>query len=375
MTRHFIPANVGLSTAPRLSEILTPETNSFGVLRLLMASLVLISHSYLYSAGTSEAEPLTAWLGQSLGEYAVQVFFLLSGVMVAQSFDRSRNPADFAVARGLRIFPALIVCVFVTAFVLGPIVSDLSLSQYFASPGLYTYVAKTLSLSTGAAPLPGVFENLPYAGFVNSSLWTLKYEVICYVVLAALGFVGLFEVRRRRLAVGGLLLVVATVTLTLPSDPAQYGLIDNVRYFTVFFFGGALVYLVRERIVIAGILLVPLFAVFVASANTMFAEVGSAAFLGYGSLYLGTMRFGPLREICNRYDISFGIYIFAGPIQQTLLWLAPGISPLLLTFAAFVIVVPLAFVSWIVIEGPSLRLRRGVMERIRGAFRIGTVGA
>lgn len=71
--------------SPRLADILTPEANSFGVLGFAMATLVLISHSYLYCAGTSEAEPLVGWLGRSLRECAVQVFFILSGVMVAQS--------------------------------------------------------------------------------------------------------------------------------------------------------------------------------------------------------------------------------------------------------------------------------------------------
>ena len=75
---------------------MSPEANSFGVLRLLMATFVLISHSYLYAAGTDAAEPLQPWLGRSLGEYAVQVFFILSGVLVAQSFDRSRSVLNFA---------------------------------------------------------------------------------------------------------------------------------------------------------------------------------------------------------------------------------------------------------------------------------------
>ena len=87
--------------SPRLADILTPEANSFGVLRFAMATLVLISHSYLYCAGTSEAEPLVGWLGRSLGECAVQVFFILSGVMVAQSFDRQpqRRSTFSCVAR------------------------------------------------------------------------------------------------------------------------------------------------------------------------------------------------------------------------------------------------------------------------------------
>ena len=161
----------------RLGDMLSPQSNSFGVMRLAMATLVLISHSYLYAYGTSSAEPLSGWIGRSLGECAVQVFFFLSGLMVAQSFDKSRNIVDFAVARALRIFPALTICVLVTAIVIGPWQTNLPISEYLASFGLYSYIAKTLALSTGSAPLPGVFESVPYAGFVNSSLWTLKASI------------------------------------------------------------------------------------------------------------------------------------------------------------------------------------------------------
>ncbi|HET6389152.1 acyltransferase [Hyphomicrobium sp.] len=347
-----------------LADIMSPEDNSFGVLRLLMATFVLISHSYLYSAGTDAAEPLQPWLGRSLGEYAVQVFFILSGVLVAQSFDRSRSVLKFAAARALRIFPALIVCVFITSFVLGPWVTGLSVGEYFASPGLYAYVAKTLALTTGAAPLPGVFETLPYANYVNSSLWTLKYEVICYLILALLGFAGLFEERWRKVAIGGIALVVSTVTLGLPADAQAFGFSDNLRYFIVFFFCGVLAYLARRHLVIHAALLVPFGALFLVFAKTPLAEVTSALFLGYASLWLATKTLGVLRAVCNKVDASFGIYIFAGPTQQTLLWLMPGIAPVWLSLIAFAIVLPAAVFSWIVIEKPALKLRAIVTGRV-----------
>jgi peptidoglycan/LPS O-acetylase OafA/YrhL len=358
-------AHARASGSLRLTDILTPEANSFGVLRFALATFVLVSHSYLYCAGTSDAEPLVTWLGRSLGEFAVQVFFILSGVMVAQSFDRSRSVVDFAAARTLRIFPALIVCVLFTSFVVGPMVSRLSPTQYLANPGLYTYVAKTLSLSSGSAALPGVFETNPFAGYVNSSLWTLKYEVLCYFGLGILGFAGLFHKRFWLASVVGLALLVATVSLGLPSDIEAYGFADNLRYFVVFFGSGVFAYLVRNRLVINGMVLVPLFALFVMAARTPFAEVSAAMFLGYGALWAATKTFGPLRALCNRFDTSFGIYIFAGPTQQTLLWLIPSLTPLWLCATAFAIVLPIAFVSWILVEKPALRLRPAVSALLK----------
>jgi len=346
-----------LSNSPRLADILSPDRNSFGLLRFAMATLVLVSHSYLYAAGTSAAEPLQPWLGRSLGECAVRVFFILSGVMVAQSFDRSRSLVDFTVARVLRIFPALIACVLVVAFVLGPIVSALPATEYFKSPELYGYAIKTLTLATGSAPLPGVFETNAYAGYVNSSLWTLKYEVACYVALGVLGAAGLFDQKLRWLAVAALGGMVATVSLSLPANPDDYGFTQNLRYFVVYFYGGVLAYLLRDYLVITGALLLPLFLIFVASVRTPFAEVAAMLFLGYGALWAATKACGPLRALCNHTDASFGIYIFAGPVQQTLLWLFPAISPVGLTLAAFAIVLPLAIASWRIIEKPSLQLR------------------
>ena len=345
--------------SPRLADILTPEANSFGVLRFAMATLVLISHSYLYCAGTSEAEPLVGWLGRSLGECAVQVFFILSGVMVAQSFDRSRSVVDFAVARILRIFPALIVCVLITSFVVGPLVSRLEPTDYFANPGLYGYLAKTLTLSSGSASLPGVFETVPYAGYVNSSLWTLKYEVICYFGLALLGFAGLFQPRWRWPALAGLALLVATVSLSLPTNPDAFAFVDNVRYFTVLFGTGVLGYLVRKDLRINAIVLVPLFVLFVVSVRTPLPRL--VRHCSSATAAAATLTWGPLRPLCNRFDTSFGIYIGAGPIQQTLLWLIPALTPLWLSLLAFAIVLPIAFLSWIGIEKPALRLRRTVV--------------
>ncbi len=80
--------------SPRLADILTPEANSFGVLRFAMATLVLISHSYLYCAGTSEAEPLVGWLGRSLRRVRS------SGVFHPERRDGGAKLADIVIEFG-----------------------------------------------------------------------------------------------------------------------------------------------------------------------------------------------------------------------------------------------------------------------------------
>jgi peptidoglycan/LPS O-acetylase OafA/YrhL len=346
-----------LKNGPRLGDILTPEDNSFGVMRLLMASLVLISHSYMYAFGTPLAEPLTAWTGHSLGQHAVQGFFILSGILVAQSFERSRSLVDFAAARALRIFPGLVVCVLLTALVLGPLASQLTPSQYFSSPVLIAYVAKTLSLATGSAPLPGVFSDLPLAGSVNTSLWTLKFEVLCYAGLALAGLAGLFR-ERYRLAIAVALASFLVVIFAGDPEPfSGHSFTDNVRYFALYFSTGTLIYLVRDRLVINAAALVPLAALFVLAQGTRFAELTTAMLLGYAIVWGASYRFGPLRAWCNRFDLSFGVYIYAGPIQQAIIDAVPALHPAGISLVAFAFVVPLAILSWVLIEQPALALR------------------
>ena len=342
---------------PRFGDIMVPQANSFGVLRLAMATLVLISHSYLFAFGTSEAEPLTMWTGHSLGEHAVQVFFILSGILVAQSFERSRSLLDFVAARVLRIFPALIVCVLLTALLFGPLVSQFSALEYFNSRALPAYLLKTLSLSTGSASLPGVFENVPLASNVNISLWTLKYEVLCYVGLATAGMAGLFNPRWRNSVAIALAVFLIVIFAAEPKDQSTYNFSDNIRYFSLFFGTGVLAFLMRDGIVIAGEFVAPLAVLAAIAIGTRFAELATALFLGYAVVWLAAKSFGPLRGFCNRVDLSFGVYIFAGPIQQAIIEAAPTLSPLDIAAMAAAFVFPLALLSWVLIEHPALQLR------------------
>lgn len=350
-TRHW------LNDRPRLGDIMAPQANSFGVLRLAMASLVLISHSFLYTSGTDAADPFLPWTGHSLGEHAVQGFFILSGILVAQSFERSRSIVDFVAARALRIFPALIVCVLLTALVLGPAVTRLPLLDYVTSAKLPAYVLKTLSLSTGLAPLPGVFETLPLANAINSSLWTLKYEVLCYAGLAIFGFAGLFRTQWRPVAAAMLLIFLVVVFCGDPEPAEVYTFSDNARYFALYFGTGVLIYLIRKELVITGAAFLPLIAFFAIAVGSRLTEFATAMLIGYAIVWAANLRFGSLRAICNRLDLSFGVYIYAGPIQQALIGFCPGIHPAGIALLAAILVMPLALLSWVFIEHPALNLR------------------
>jgi len=340
----------------RLSQILAPDDNSFGVVRIALAVAVLVSHAFFLASGSASAEPLVAWTGHSLGEHAVQVFFFLSGVLVACSFDTRRSVIAFATARALRIFPGLAVCVLLTALVFGPLVTALPPAAYLGDAGTYSYIARTLSLSTGSASLPGVFTANPEPGLVNMSLWTLKYEALCYAGLAVLGAAGFFSARRPIAAIA-LACVLAVVFLKSPDPQAAYSSLDNLRYFVLFFGMGVLACLLRDRLVLRGEIVAALFLAFVLGIGSAAGELLSALFLGYATLWAAQFRFGALRAWTNRFDLSYGVYIYACPLQQLLVERAPGIGIAGQIALALVFVLPLALLSWLIVERPALELR------------------
>jgi peptidoglycan/LPS O-acetylase OafA/YrhL len=350
----------GRRASPRLADILKPEDNSFGVIRLAMALAVLVSHSVYFVTGQSSAEPLVTWTGHSLGEHAVQVFFFLSGILVTHSLLRSGSVIDFTAGRGLRIVPGLFVCIGLTAVALGPIVTRLPVSTYLSDTALPRYVIKTALLITGAAPLPGVFETLPAAGLVNMSLWTLKYEVLCYVGLALIGSFGLLRDRTRLVTAFVLAPIVFTVFLRAPSPSDTYTALDNLRYFALYFGVGVLAVLHKDHVRINAVTPLVLLGVFALARATPWAELTCALFLGSATLLAATWSMGPFRRLTNQMDLSFGVYIYGAPIQQALLVAIPGLGPVGLTLAALPPVLALACASWVWIERPALRIKPAV---------------
>ncbi len=180
------------------------RNNNITLLRLLAASAVFWGHCFDLVLGPGQIHQdapsqvirlIDAHRGGTAG-IGVGLFFVLSGLLVTRSYLNRGSLIDFAVARALRIYPLLIVTVLVSAILLGPFVSILSVSEYFESSIPYRYVLSNGSLWQLVHHLPGVFDENPFRG-VNGSLWTLPIEVSLYVVVGLAGVLGLL--RRRTL--------------------------------------------------------------------------------------------------------------------------------------------------------------------------------
>ena len=151
--------------------------NNFNLIRLLAAFGVLFFHVYPLTGLEHDPLSFTRWL--NFGGLSVRIFFIVSGFLLTDSLLRNADIVSFIVARGLRIWPALIGATVFSVFIMGPLVS--TDSAYWKHPATYSYLWSASVFETRSL-LPGVFGSNPVP-VVNGSLWTLPYEVFWYGVL------------------------------------------------------------------------------------------------------------------------------------------------------------------------------------------------
>jgi peptidoglycan/LPS O-acetylase OafA/YrhL len=347
-----------------LSNYTQGRDNNFNLIRIMAAFAVLVTHSFALAIGTGAAEPFRGSLGMTMGSIAVDVFFVTSGFLVTGSLVMRQNACEFLWARFLRIFPALLVMLLLTVFGLGPFLTSRLLSSYFTDVLTYGYLVKCATLISGVwYNLPGVFDDNPYRHAVNGSLWSLPYEIRMYAIVVLV-----WLVFRRIQSIGGRAFSIAVVSATLVA-----GLFVLTRHIeglpadqfgTLFFmfFSGASCCLLKEQIAISH----GRFC-FCAVALLSSALVGPRTFfiaylltIAYSVLYLAYIPSGPVRTYNRVGDYSYGVYIYAFPVQQSVAALLPGVSVLLLFLMSACITLALAVLSWHFIERRALAFKGSV---------------
>ncbi len=330
-----------------VADIAAPGHNSFGLVRLLAALAVIVSHGYVITGGIHATEPLEALTGYPLGAHAVHVFFTVSGLLVAASYDRSPGVARFALARMLRIYPALIMVSLATFFVAALFLSTATPFVIFASAG-GGFFAKILVALSGGAEIAGVFVNTPVPHGVNVPLWTLKYEVMCYISLALLMGLAHRFAAIKPIWISAVILAVAGTWMLRSVAYDDSHLIDHVARFSFAFWIGVLAWQTRARVPVgAGPLIMILALSAVSIALTLPVTLHLITLVsGYGALVASRFHYGALTDFTDENDLSYGAYIMAWPVQQTVVQMFPAISPLGNALAATLIVLPLAFLSW-----------------------------
>ena len=338
-----------------------PRRNSLNALRLLFALMVVLWHSEAIGfVGRAHGEVGSMW-GDEL---AVDGFFIISGFLITRSRVSSTNGWRFLQRRFLRIYPGYWAALVIGAVVVAPMLylhEHHHLSGYLrGGGGPIEYVGSNLTLFVHQYGISGVVANAPARGSINGSLWTLMYEFACYLVIGALVSAGL--VRRQSLVVPALgavcLALVAWHTYdaagmlqVLPSPV----LIPISARFGMMFSIGASFYLWAARIrlndglaAVAAVLLVSSWAL---PDWRLAGAIPFAYLIMWAAIRLPAYRVG------SRVDLSYGVYLYAWPIQVLLY--AWGASQLTLAaFTAFSVLLALAaaYLSWTLVERPAQRL-------------------
>jgi len=383
--RHSDDARVDGST---IEQSFSPTRNSLNLLRLVLAVAVVFSHSM--TTGHFGSESL---LGKTtLGTVAVYGFFGISGYLIAGS--AARNSAGrYLWQRFLRIFPAFWICLLVTAFVFGTIAwlhlnpalsRTCGLHCYLNEPnGPFGYVIHNLWLQVNQNVIAGtgVLGGFSGSGW-NGSLWTLELEFLCYLLLAAFSVLGLLKRRFLVALIAAVTWIAVVVIIAVPAVRAEFlpfhsgavvvifGFVVDVMNFLILvsiFLSGAVLYLYRERIPDSGTIALGATVVFLAgfvlplgvgAPQNFFTSLDlTAIFLVYPLIWLGIHL--PFARFCAVNDYSYGVYIYAFPIQVLLaMWGVNKWGYLPYTLMALAAVVPVAIASWWLIEKHALKLKK-----------------
>ncbi|WP_158549168.1 acyltransferase family protein [Lysobacter silvisoli] len=321
--------------------------NNFNLIRLIAAWLVIYGHAYPIT-GSGEQDLLLQLVHiKFAGGIAVDMFFVISGFLIAASLERNRLPAYLA-ARALRIFPALLVCVLLSVFVLGPLLT--TAADYWNSPQTWKYLKANALLSRNTQYfLPGMFEGQPSQA-INGSLWSLPIEVRLYLWLALFALLRLFTPLRFNL-VCVILLIAGVVSYGGKELTPEK---SNFLYCTAYFLVGSLAWHNRQRVPLRWWLLGLLLAVAALMRDRPYYFLAYFAALSYTTLFLA---FVPKLPQIRHTDLSYGLYLYGWPAQQLVQYLAPGTGPLANVAWATALAGALAALSWYLVERPALRLK------------------
>lgn len=332
---------------PTPSALDVEHGNNFDAIRIAAALLVLLSHHF---ALTGQGEPSFLHL-HSVGGAAVIVFFIISGYLVTASWVHDPSVPRFLYRRFLRLWPALALVVVVTAYGLGAWVTRLPLVDYWAHRATFDYLS-ALWMHVRYV-LPGVFEDNPYARGVNGSLWTIPIEVRCYLILAFAGLLGLL--RRHWL---WLLIIAAYMLWFLLRRSADVtGHVHYRHELTAYFLAGSGLCLLQpswQRHTVRWLAAMAAVSTLALVYDLYYTTLLVAAPLLV--LMAGTAATPVFQRAGHWGDPSYGVYLIAFPVQQTVihfLWPAAGFAGTL-AIAATVTVV-LAYGSWHAVEKVALR--------------------
>ncbi len=345
--------------------------NGYGLLRLCLASLVILQHSLALTGHEDNARLGLVAIGEqaSFGDIAVGGFFALSGFLLSASVRRN-TPGRFLRLRFFRLFPGFWATLVVVAFVLAPLIAlaagTLSGYRLVGDDSAIGYVGWNAALLVVQPTIGDVLSNNPYPTGLDGSLWTLLPEFTCYVTLLLIVLLG----RRLRtpawllpvLGCAAALLVYPFALIVLDPASASYlGLVAGLP--AAFFAGSAMAELGLQRHatwpLVASLAVANLLVILLG----LWLPLGPPLLAALVVLLGAVLTSGWPARVGTRNDFSYGVYLYHFPVIQLLVALGLGglsaaSALLLLSPLALLATAPLAVASWYFVEAPAQRRGR-----------------
>ena len=335
--------------------------NCFDFLRFLFAFNVVLGHLTVI-AMVPELEQYCGWFDTGL---SVTGFFVISGFLIAQSYERSTLRSYF-MKRAKRLLPAYWLVVIGCAIGLSAL-STLPIKDYFCSLDTWEYLGANLCFANFLHPsLPGVFDNpLINDTSVNPALWTLKVEVGFYLIIPLLMY-GLRKSKKEWIW----LLIIYFCAVVYRNVLNYLGDVREVKMYIFlgrqlpgwmsYFAAGMAAYIYKDYFLrYKWHLLIPALLVF---GIEYYLEWEILTPLAWGIIVLWAAYSLPALNNFAKYgDISYGIYIYHGPLVKILLTIgcftAFSIPAASMMYIASVILVGL--LSWHMLEKRVLQRKEG----------------
>ena len=330
--------------------------NNYDFVRFVLASLVVFAHGFhaLNRSGAFYEPMLGVTRDQlQLGHLAVHGFFIISGWLVTQSWQRSGRFVDFLRKRALRIYPAYLVSYLLTLFVIAPL-GGMTWEQYWHELNLPLSFVKMVLLRGfgGFTAFPHNPEHM-----LNTSLWSIPIEFGCYLMIAAFA---VFRACRVRAVVAGAIFLYLAVTVGKLSDWSGFDYYFGFAEYVDSFLIGSSYFLLRDRIPFSGrIAAVALAAFVIAACVPPLMRFVLPLTVPYMLFYFVYNRKIDIHGWGRHADLSYGIYLWGWPFQQLITyWFEPNLNGITLFLLVMPILCGIAFLSWKFVEAPSLRLKQ-----------------
>lgn len=348
----------GPTVAQRMADA-QGRASGFDYLRLILATVILISHSFEVTNSKEMMAFTHSGPGLVIRQILVPMFFGLGGFLVAGSLDRTRSLVTYLGLRVLRIFPALWADILFAALLLGPLVTTVTLGEYVASREFHSYFLNLIGEIH--YKLPGVFKGNALDR-VNGQLWTVPWDLAGYMLLSLFSLAGFYGKRRTFLIV-----TIVMWALFLAGRyvfvPFEGGYTADMRFTVVpCFLAGVLFHLYRDRIVwshrLFALSATTITVCLLLTTRTMWLLVVPIL---YVTVYFGL--FNPRRVwIIASGDYSYGVFLYHWQFEQALWFFVPVAAT---WYGNVAIALPLtfffAFLSWHLVEKHALALRHPLM--------------